>query len=65
MIRKIVSIIIIALFSFFGLLTITQLVDMSMGNMSTDDNYHAILVLGTVMICCTYLIISKINEKSK
>ncbi len=62
MLQRFVFFIIIAFFSFFGLDLLAQLVDIAMGNNSIDDDFHAIIVVGTIVICCTYLIISKINE---
>lgn len=55
----------IAIISFFGLDLLTQCVNLAMGNNPIDDNYYAIIVLGAVIICCTYLIISKLNELKK
>lgn len=62
MLQKFYFLVVIAFFSFFGLDLLAQLVDIAMGNNPLDDNFHAIIVVGTVVICCTYLIISKINE---
>lgn len=60
--KELLKLIIIPVISFLGLFFITQLVIMILPNNSDEYIYYSLLVIGSVVVCCTYLIIDKIND---
>ncbi|GMQ64362.1 hypothetical protein AN2V17_35990 [Vallitalea sp. AN17-2] len=60
----ILILIFIGFISFFGLLYATSFLSAILG-FTGDSDLVGICLMGTVIICCTYLIISKLNDIKK
>jgi len=54
----------IGFMSFFGLLYATSFLSAILG-FNGDSSLVGMCLIGTVIICCTYLIISKLNDIKK